>query len=233
MLPLFHDNFILIEATSSHFFRVTTSTQQLLFRVSYFFFLSGFSFTDTDDPQNSRRREETIFYSTLPLPSAHEHSDIYVQLCAWDDYHRFLIATLTFTRLLLDEIYHLIELPFDWLMLWSKFLFVYLMILYQVFVTATLIRDTSELELSSTITLVLQANQLIKWPSHLQKVFRGAAVFQNNSSFFRTVTFLQELFFQNTLFLGAKIQQTSHFLKIGSSLRQLLFGTAIFFGWTV
>ena len=33
----------------------------------------------------------------------------------WDDYHVFLIATLVFTRLLLDEIYHLIELPFDWL----------------------------------------------------------------------------------------------------------------------
>ena len=33
----------------------------------------------------------------------------------WDDYHVFLIATFVFTRLLLDEIYHLIELPFDWL----------------------------------------------------------------------------------------------------------------------
>ena len=43
MLLLFHDNFILIEATSSHFFRVTTSTKQLLFRVSYFFFFFFFS----------------------------------------------------------------------------------------------------------------------------------------------------------------------------------------------
>ena len=31
MLPLFQDNFILVEANSSRFFRVTTSTQQLLF----------------------------------------------------------------------------------------------------------------------------------------------------------------------------------------------------------
>ena len=31
----------------------------------------------------------------------------------WDDYHVFLIATLAFTRLLLDDIYHLIESPFD------------------------------------------------------------------------------------------------------------------------
>ena len=80
-----------------------------------FFFLSGFSFTDTDNSQDSRGREGTIFYSTLPLPPPHEHSDIYLQLCMWDDYHIFLIAPLVFTRLLLDEIYHLIELPFDWL----------------------------------------------------------------------------------------------------------------------
>ena len=50
---------------------------------------------------------------------------------------------------------------------------------------------------------------------------RTAAVF----SFFRTVTFSQELFFQNSFFFGAKILQSSHFLRIGSSLRQLLFGT--------
>ena len=42
----------------------------------------------------------------------------------WDDYHVFLIATLVFTRLQLDEIYHLIELQFDWLMM--RCLFVYL-----------------------------------------------------------------------------------------------------------
>ena len=42
MLPLFQDNFILVEATSSHFFRVTTSTQQLLFRDSYFFRTAAF-----------------------------------------------------------------------------------------------------------------------------------------------------------------------------------------------
>ena len=45
-----------------------------------FFFLSGFSFTDTDDSQDSRGKEVTIFYSTLPLPLVHEHSDIYLQL---------------------------------------------------------------------------------------------------------------------------------------------------------
>ena len=79
----------------------------------YFFFLSGFSFTDADDSQDSRGREGIIFYYTLLLPPVHKHSDIYLQLCMWDDYHVFLIATLVFTMLLLDEIYYLIGLPFD------------------------------------------------------------------------------------------------------------------------
>ena len=30
---------------------------------------------DTDDSQDSRGREGTVFYSTVPLPPAHEHSD--------------------------------------------------------------------------------------------------------------------------------------------------------------
>ena len=66
-------------------------------------FLSRFSSTDTDDSQDRIGRERTIFYFTLPLPPTHKHSDIYLQLCMWDDYHIFLIATLVFTRLLLDE----------------------------------------------------------------------------------------------------------------------------------
>ena len=40
-----------------------------------------FSFKDTDDLQDSRGKEGTICYSTLPLPPAHEHSDSYLQLC--------------------------------------------------------------------------------------------------------------------------------------------------------
>ena len=38
-----------------------------------FFFSIRVFFTDTDDSQDSRRREGTIFHSTLPLPPAHEH----------------------------------------------------------------------------------------------------------------------------------------------------------------
>ena len=44
-----------------------------------FFFLSGFSFTGTDDSQDSRGwGGGAIFYSTVQLPPAHEHSDIYL-----------------------------------------------------------------------------------------------------------------------------------------------------------
>ena len=39
---LFQDSFVFGEATSSHFFRVTTSTQQLLSRSSYFFRTAAF-----------------------------------------------------------------------------------------------------------------------------------------------------------------------------------------------
>ena len=42
------------------------------------FFLSGFSFTDTDDSQDNRGREETIVYSNLPVLPAHEHWAIYL-----------------------------------------------------------------------------------------------------------------------------------------------------------
>ena len=81
----------------------------------FFFFLSGFYFTGTGDSPDSKTRKGTIFYSTLLLPPAHKHWGIYLQLCMWDDYRIFLIATLVFTRLLLNEIYHFIELPFEWL----------------------------------------------------------------------------------------------------------------------
>ena len=81
-----------------------------------FFFYQGFlSRTLTTHRTAGEGRGPS--YSTLALPPAHEHSYIYLQVCTWDDYLIFLIATLVFTRLLLDEIYHLIGLLFDWLMM--------------------------------------------------------------------------------------------------------------------
>ena len=43
-----------------------------------FLFLSEFSFKDTDDSQDGRRKKDTIFYSTLPLPPAPKHLGIYL-----------------------------------------------------------------------------------------------------------------------------------------------------------
>ena len=65
------------EALSLELFQICLVISQTIF----FFFLSGFSITDTDDSQDSRGMEGTFFYSTLPIPPAHEHSDIYLQLC--------------------------------------------------------------------------------------------------------------------------------------------------------
>ena len=55
--------------------------------------------------------------------------------------------------------------------------------------------------------------------------FKAAAFF----SFFRTVTFSQQLSFQNSFFFRVKILQSSHSLRIRSSLWQLLFRRAIFY----
>ena len=80
-----------------------------IFINSNLFFYQGF-LSRTLMSQENRGRKGTIFYSTLALPPVHEHLDIYLHLCMWDDYHIFLIASLVFTRLLLNEIYHLIWL---------------------------------------------------------------------------------------------------------------------------
>ena len=153
------DDWKFIKIDEKHFFK-----KQIYVFIS-FFFLSGFSFKDTDNSQDSRGREGTIFYSTLPLPPAHEHWDIYLQLCMWDDYHVFLIVTLVFTRLLLNKIYHLVELPFEWLI--DVAMFVCLLDeLILGFCYTNLSWETGGFELASTITLVLQANRLTKCASH-------------------------------------------------------------------
>ena len=84
-----------------------------------FFFLSGFSFYRHWPLTGQQGKGGTIFYSTLPLPTTHEHSDIDLQLCISDEYHIFLIMPLVFTRLLVDKIYQLIKLSFNWLMMWN------------------------------------------------------------------------------------------------------------------
>ena len=146
----------------------------------YSFFSIRVFFTYTDDSQDSRGREGAIFYSTLLLPPAPEHWDIYLQLCMWDNNHVFLIASLVTTRLLLDEIYHLIELPFRWLI--DDAMFVCLLdelILGFWYRDSTL--ETGGFELVSTITLVLQANWQTKCEKIYAKIYKTPEfkVFQN------------------------------------------------------
>ena len=137
--------------------------------IESFFSLSKLSFTDTDDSQDSWGREGTIVYSTLPLRSAHEHPIFYLQLCMWDDYHVLLIATLVFTKLVLHQIYHLIQLPFDWLIDDPMFA-----CLLDELILGFCYRDFgirnrwiwTHFELTPTITLVLQVNRRTKCASH-------------------------------------------------------------------
>ena len=74
-----------------------------------------FSFTDTDDSQDSRGREGAIFYSILPLPSTHKQSDIYLQLYMSDDYqifsigHRLYLPNCYSMRFTTLSNYHLID----------------------------------------------------------------------------------------------------------------------------
>ena len=44
----------------------------------------------------------SIFYFTLPLLQAHEHSDISLQFCMWGNYHLFLIALTSTIALVLQ-----------------------------------------------------------------------------------------------------------------------------------
>ena len=73
------------------------------------------TFMNTDDLQDSRESTGPFFN---PLYHFHPFSNIltfiWKQFCMWNYYHVFLIAPLVSTGLLLDWIYHLTELPFNW-----------------------------------------------------------------------------------------------------------------------
>ena len=127
-----------------------------------FFFLSGFSFTDSDNTQYSRRREGNIFCSTLPLPSIHEHSQF--------------IFLLVFTRLLTLWNYHLI----DW---WRVLIFACLhddvdsrFVLQQF--------DTRNGWTQTSSTLALQTNQASKCASHSNDDFKKCTIFSKELSSF-------------------------------------------------
>ena len=72
MLPLFHENFILVEATSSQFFRVPTLTQKLLFRGRYFFRTPAvFCFFRTVTFSQELSFQNSFFFGAKILQSSH------------------------------------------------------------------------------------------------------------------------------------------------------------------
>ena len=142
----------------------TNQTARLPFkRLCFFFLSSGFSFTDTD---NNRGREETIFYSTLPLPPAHEYSDIYFatlhvkwlshifsrNACICQAVTRWGLPSYRITIWLIDDV----MLIFVCLLVDLIFRFCY----------SYLTWETGGLKLALTINLVLLANRLTKCANH-------------------------------------------------------------------
>ena len=73
------------------------------------------------------------------------------------------------TRLLLDEIYHLVELPFEWLIDWWYNVCFFTWWIVTKFLLSDLTLETGGFKLTSTITLVLQVNRLTKCAIHTPK----------------------------------------------------------------
>ena len=145
-----------------------------LFICVCFFFLSGFSFMDTDDSQDSRGREETIFYSALPLPSAHKHLDIYFATL-----HMRWLSYISNRRACIYQAAPRWDLPPYRVTIWViddvMLIFVCLLVdLILGFCYSYLTLETGGLELATTIILVLQANQLTKCASHPLSEFQVA-----------------------------------------------------------
>ena len=69
-----------------------------------FLFYLGFSFTDSDNSQDSGARSPHRS-STIPLSPTREYGDVYLQLCIWDVYLVFLMAVHVVSKLLLVEIH--------------------------------------------------------------------------------------------------------------------------------
>ena len=130
-----------------------------------FFFLPGFSFTETNDSQGSRERDHLFFHSTT---STH-----------WRTF-RLLFFNIDGEMTITYSLLHCLYLPgcysmrfttlsnyylIDW---WYdvNFLFVCRVVDFiQGFCYCYLTQETGGLELASTIILMLQANQLTKCAS--------------------------------------------------------------------
>ena len=126
------------------------------------FFSIRLFFTDTADSQDSRGKEGTIFYSILPLPTTDEHWDITTLHVRWLSriFKRKACVYQTASQWNLPP-YRITIWVIDW---WCKVCLLDELTLG--FCYSDLSLETSGFELASTITLVLQANQLTKCANH-------------------------------------------------------------------
>lgn len=63
-----------------------------LVRFGRAFFVSGFSFTGTNNSQNNRGKKGNIFASPLPISPTYGHSYFYLQFSNWNEFLTFLFA---------------------------------------------------------------------------------------------------------------------------------------------
>ena len=131
------------------------------------FFLSGFSFTDTDDSLDSKGRagNHLLFQSTSTSTRSRTLKHLFATLhLRW--LLRIFNRNACVYQTVLDGIYHIIELPFEWLI--DDAMFVCLLDeLILCFCQSDLTLETGGFELASTITLVIQANELTKCSNHV------------------------------------------------------------------
>ena len=122
--------------------------------------------------EDSREREGIMLHDYLLLLPTHKHSNNYSQLCMWDDYRVFLVASFITTRLLLDEFDHFFELPF-WLINDAMLVSVCLLLedLILDFCYSSLSFETVGSKLTSTISIVFQANRLTKCARHSSFIY--------------------------------------------------------------
>ena len=124
------------------------------------FFLSGFSFTDTDDSLGSKGRagNHLSFQSTSTSTRSRTLKHLFATLhLRW--LLRIFNRNACVYQTVLDGIYHIIELPFEWLIDDAMF-FCLLGELILGFCYSDLAWETGGFELESTIILALQANRL-------------------------------------------------------------------------
>ena len=131
---------------------------------SFFFFLSGFSLETLTIHRTAGEGRGPSF---IPLYHFHPLMNIETFICNFAcKIFKTRIFNCNACVLPLDEIYHLIELPFEWLVEGAMFACLLDELLLG-FCYSDLTLETGGLELTSNTTLALQASRLTECASHI------------------------------------------------------------------